>query len=92
MWGEVFFYEEVINKTHCPQCQTPLKYRWLSQEEQEKLTFDTAGSEFRNGSQLSQVEVYFCPSCHWQEPSLLVKTEYENLSASEEKNTQKSGI
>jgi hypothetical protein len=55
--------EENINKIRCSQCQTPLKHRWLSQEEQEK-TFEVPESEFRDGFQLSQVEVYFCPSCH----------------------------
>ncbi|RHZ37789.1 hypothetical protein [endosymbiont GvMRE of Glomus versiforme] len=77
--------EETITKTNCPQCQTILKSRWLVQEEQEKLTFDFSDPQFRDGSELSQVEVYFCPNCAWQSPSLLIKAEYENISASEEK-------
>ncbi|RHZ36931.1 hypothetical protein [endosymbiont GvMRE of Glomus versiforme] len=77
--------EETINKTNCPKCQSSLKSRWLTQEEQEKLTFDIPDPQFRDGSQLSQVEVYFCPNCAWQNPSLLILAEYENVSANEEK-------
>ena len=77
--------EETITKTHCPQCQNSLKSRWLTQVEQEELNFWDLEPGFRNGSQLSQVEVYFCPRCGWEKPSLLVKAEYENIPTSEEK-------
>jgi hypothetical protein len=53
------------------------------------LIFETLEPEFRDGSQLSQVEIYFCPNCDWQEPSLLVKDEEENIQASEEQKYQK---
>ncbi|RHZ36363.1 hypothetical protein [endosymbiont GvMRE of Glomus versiforme] len=82
-------FEEIINKKKCPQCQNPLKYRWLTQEEQEKLTFDVPDPKFRNGSELSQIEIYFCSNCAWQHPSLICKDKFVDIPLAEEKKYQK---
>jgi hypothetical protein len=81
----IYPLDEFIDKKSCPQCENTLKNKWISQEEQEKLTFDLSDLGFKLGSHFFQIECCFCQNCGWQNPSLLVKDKFKNIPLTEEK-------